>query len=316
MMKLIKNIFLILLLAFAFACKEDPIPDPMPETPLDTEKEKEEAPKLTQDINGFIKTAMTDIYLWYRYLPNIDIKYEMDSKAYFDKLLYDEDKWSFITDDVKALESSFEGVETSFGYSLAFGRFSNTGNIFALVEFVYPNTPAAEAGLKRGDIIVKMSGSDITDNNYRDLLYASSLTISLGILGEGGISVDPNSVKMTAEELTLDPVMITEIIEHEGTRVGYLFYAQFISNFNTSLDTAFQFFQNEGITDLILDFRYNPGGGVNAAQYLCSSVAPVNVVNSNSTLVTYQWNDKYQNYWKSNRRTDQIEVDFISNTKV
>ncbi|HDR51193.1 MAG TPA: hypothetical protein ENN90_06165, partial [Mariniphaga anaerophila] len=40
------------------------------------------------------------------------------------------------------------------------------------------------------------------------------------------------------------------------------------------------------------------------------------VVNSNSTLVTYQWNDKYQNYWKSNRRTDQIEVDFISNTKV
>lgn len=314
MMKIKKNIFLILLLAFAFACSEDPIPDPKPEP--EPEKPKEEASKLTQDINGFINAAMTDIYLWYRYLPNIDIRYEMDSKAYFDKLLYDEDKWSFITDDVKALEDSFEGVETSFGYSLAFGRFSNTGNIFALIEFVYPGTPAAEAGLKRGDIIVKMNGSDITDNNYRDLLYASNLTISLGILGEGGISVDPNSVKMMAEELTLDPVMITEIIEHEGTRVGYLFYAQFISNFNTSLDTAFQFFQNEGITDLILDFRYNPGGGVNAAQYLCSSVAPVSVVNSNSTLVTYQWNDKYQNHWKSTRRTDQIEVDFIDNTKV
>jgi C-terminal processing protease CtpA/Prc len=316
-MKLTKNTFIFLiLLAFAMACSENPLPDPVPETPMDTENEKEEAPKLTQEINGFIKEAMTDIYLWYNYLPNIDIRYEMDSKAYFDKLLYEEDKWSFITDDVKALESSFEGVETSFGYSLAFGRFSNTGNIFALVEFVYPNTPAAEAGLKRGDIIVKMNNRDITDDNYRDLLYASNLTISLGILGEGGISVDPNSVKMTAEELTLDPILMTEIIEHEGTRIGYLFYAQFISNFNTSLDTAFQFFQSEGITDLILDFRYNPGGGVTAAQYLCSSVAPVSVVNSGSTLVTYQWNDKYQNYWKSNRRADQIEVDFINNTKV
>ncbi len=313
-MKIIKNIFLLLLLAFAMACSENPLPDPKPEP--EPEKPKEEAPKLTQEINGFIKTAMTDIYLWYKYLPNIDIKYEMDSEDYFNKLLYEEDKWSFITDDIKALESSFEGVETSFGYSLAFGRFSNTGNIYALVEFVYPETPAAEAELKRGDIIVKMNGSDITDNNYRDLLYASNLTISLGILGEGGISVDPNSVKMTAEELTLDPVLITEIIEHEGTRIGYLFYAQFISNFNSSLDTAFQFFQNEGITDLILDFRYNPGGGVNAARYLCSSVAPVSVVNSKSTLVTYQWNDKYQNYWRSNRRIDQIEVDFIDTTNV
>jgi carboxyl-terminal processing protease len=321
MMKTINNVFVILLLlALAIACNEDPLPDPKPdpETEKETEKEtpKEEASQLTQKVNGFIKTAMNDIYLWYQYMPDIDIRYEMDSKEYFNKLLYNEDKWSFITDDVKALESSFEGVETSFGYSLAFGRFSNTGNIFALVEYVYPNTPAALAGLKRGDIIVKMNGSDINDNNYRDLLYAAELTISLGILGEGGISVDPNSVKMTAEELTLDPVLITDIIEHEGTRIGYLFYAQFISNFNTSLDTAFQFFQNEGITNLILDFRYNPGGGVNAAQYLCSSVAPTSVVNSKSTLVTYQWNDKYQNHWKLTGETDQIEVDFINTTNV
>jgi len=170
-MKLIKNVFLILfLLALAIGCSEDPLPNPKPDPEPEPETPIEEAPLLTQKVNGFIKTAMTDIYLWYKYLPDIDIKYEMNSKDYFDKLLYDEDKWSFITDDVQALESSFEGVETTFGYSLAFGRFSNTGNIFALVEFVYPDTPAAEAGLKRGDIIVKMNGSDITDKeNYQSL---------------------------------------------------------------------------------------------------------------------------------------------------
>ena len=87
-------------------CKEEPLPEP----------EKEEAPELTQKINGFIETAMNDVYLWNEEVPDIDIRYEFDSEDYFEKLLYEEDIWSYITDDVEALQSSFEGREKSFGY--------------------------------------------------------------------------------------------------------------------------------------------------------------------------------------------------------
>jgi C-terminal processing protease CtpA/Prc len=303
----------LLFLAFLIlnSCSELPLPNPEP-----PEIKKEQAPVLTQKINEFINLVMEDIYLWYKEIPDIDIRYEFDSEAYFEKLLYVEDKWSFITEDVEALESSFEGVETTFGYSLAFGRFRNTGDIFAVVEFVYPNTPAAEAGFKRGDFIVLMNGQDITDENYTDLLYASSLTISKGIQGEDGISIDPNPVSMTARKLSLDPVLIADVIEHEGHRIGYLFYAQYISNFNSSLDNAFRFFREQQITDLVVDLRYNPGGGTDAAQYLCSSVAPLSVVNNRSTLVTFQWNDKYQSYWESRNITNQLKVTFSNTTAV
>lgn len=294
--------FAFFLLVF-MACEKDDIP------------KEGEAPLLTQKVNDFILVSMEDVYLWENYLPEIDNNYEFDSKDYFHKLLYDEDKWSFITDDIEALEASFEGIETTFGYSLAFGRFSNTGTLFALVEYVYPNSPASEAGIVRGDIIKALNGSDITDSNYLDLFYGSTISITFGINNNGSIE-DGNTLSMTSEILNLDPVLITDIIETDGHRIGYLFYAQYIKNYNTSLDAAFQYFKSNGITDLVLDIRYNPGGYISAAQHLCSSVAPQSVVSAEDVLVTLQWNDYYQNYWQSNGIDNQIQVNFISTNSV
>lgn len=314
-MKKLRNIPLLLFLVslLAVSCSESPLP--VPEDP-DITGSKTEASAVTQKVNSFIKVIMDDVYLWYDKVPDLDVRYELDSKDYFKKLLYKEDKWSFITDDVKSLESSFQGIETSFGYSLAFGRFSNTGNIFALVEFVYPDTPAERAGIKRGNIIVEMNGKDITDKNYRDLLYASTLNLSLGILGDKGISVDPKPVTMVAEVLNLNPVLIKDIIEHGGKKIGYLFYAQYISKYNSSLDDAFQYFMDEGITDLVVDLRYNPGGGTDAAQHFCSSIAPLSTVNDQKMLVSFQWNDKYQRYFQSQNLKSQLGISFVNSTPV
>ena len=285
-------------------CKEEPVPEP-----TNNDTEKDEAPALTQKVNQFIEDVMGDIYLWYDKVPDIDIRYEFDSKEYFNKLLFEEDRWSYITEDIEKLENSFEGTETSFGYSLAFGRFSNTDNIFALVEYVYPDTPADQAGLKRGDILIMLDNADITDDTYMELLEGDQITLTLGVLGEGGIS-DGKKVTMTSKELQLNPVLKTKIIEHEGHKIGYMMYAQFIGDYNFGIDTALQRLKDEQVTDLVIDLRYNPGGGTDAARHLCSSVAPVSVVDAESQLIKYQWNNKYQQYWKSTNDSSQLGVNF------
>ena len=48
---------------------------------------------------------------------------------------------------------------------------ASTGNYFAIVEYVYPNTPASNAGFIRGDIIIKIDGGNITADNYMKLLF-------------------------------------------------------------------------------------------------------------------------------------------------
>ena len=303
-----KIIFLTALFSVLTISCDDPVPEP------DPDEGKQKAPATTIAINEFIETVMTDVYLWYKDVPDIDVRYEFDSKAYFDKLLYTEDKWSFITDDAKKLEDSFEGKETSYGWSLAFGMFSDTKTIFALVEYVYPGTPADKAGLKRGDLIYKMNGADITENNYMDLINSSTLSCTFGQYTTSITNV--KTVNMTALELNLDPVQFTKIIEHGGHKIGYLFYAQYIGNYNSSIDEALQYFRDNQVTDIVLDLRYNPGGTTVAAQHLCSSLAPVDAVNNEKTLVKFQWNDKYQKHWEDTNNFDQLKISFIKDVPV
>ncbi len=302
---------LILIAAFFLAgCEEKVIPEEEEEP-----QEQAQATVLVQKINSFIKEAMTDVYLWYDKMPVIDIKYETDPRVYFDKLLYSEDRWSYITDDITAFEGSLQGIEKTYGYSLAFGVFVDgagtpTGNYFAIVEYVYPNTPASHAGFARGDLIIRLNGANITSSNYRDLLSGTSISVTKGTLTSQGIAPG-ETVVLVAEELNLDPVLMYKVIEIEGHKIGYLVYLQFIPSYNsTSLYLALQYFTENQITDLVLDLRYNPGGYTSAAQYLTSSIAPLSVVDNSSTLVTYQWNDKYQAYWVSNNVQDQLGVKF------
>lgn len=308
----------LLILAFVVglllnACKKNDatIEDP---TTDDNGTTKTEASATTQKVNKFIEEAMTDVYLWYNYLPEIDTKYETDSKAYFEKLLYKEDKWSYITDDVTEWENSLNGIEKTYGYSLVFGSFvdaagASTGKYFAICEYVYPNTPAQKAGFERGSIITQVNGASITKDNYTELLNGTSVTVTKGVLSSSGIT-SSGTVSMTAEELNLDPVLLYKVIEKEGYKIGYLFYTQYISNFNDSLKVAFDYFAANQITDLVLDLRYNPGGQISAAQYLCSAIAPLSTVTTKKTLVTFQWNDKYQEYWTTKKITDQTTVLF------
>jgi carboxyl-terminal processing protease len=308
-MKTIRHWLPLILITVLFlaGCKKEDIPV--------AEEEKEQATALTKKINSFIKDVMTDVYLWYDQLPAIDIRYETDSKAYFYKLLYSDDKWSYITDDIVSFENSLEGIEKAFGYSLTFGRFVDalgipTGNYFGIVEYVYPGTPASNAGFTRGDIIIKLDGGNITAENYKNLFTGTSISVTKGILINGSISTG-TTVSLIAEELNLDPVLMYKIIETEGHKIGYLLYLQYISSYNTtSLNNALQYFKDNQITDLVLDLRYNPGGQTSAAQYLCSSIAPLNTVNNRNTLVSFQWNDKYQSYWISHDLPDQLGVYF------
>ncbi|PTN10302.1 C-terminal processing protease CtpA/Prc [Mangrovibacterium marinum] len=249
--------------------------------------------------NGWIKDNMETFYLWNDRMPDVDETQEEDPALYFEKLLYtDEDEWSWITDDYSSLAADFSGVPVTMGFEPAFYLFSDNTSVFIVVKYVYPNSPAEEAGLKRGDIILEIDNTAMTTDNYYDLYSGSSYSVQLGLLSGSSIGLSGASYDLTARVVSTDPSVYHTVLDADGTKVGYLAYVEFVAGdddkFLSSMDEIFDDFKAEGIRDLVVDLRYNPGGEIDAASYLASTIAPASVVTNHETLINLQFNDDVQ----------------------
>ena len=108
---------------------------------------------------------MRNRYLWNSGLPSeIDITSESDPAALFKRLRNPQDSWSVLSDNIQQTQGEFTNETRSYGYELTFGKFNNSENMFAVVLFTYPDSPAAKAGIKRGDIFIRVNDMEITMN--------------------------------------------------------------------------------------------------------------------------------------------------------
>jgi C-terminal processing protease CtpA/Prc len=265
-------------------------------------------PAETIAINKWVREVMEEVYYWESEIPQVDHTKESDTEAYFYKLLYKDDNWSWITDDYASLAADYSGVPVTMGYDPTFYLASDKKSIFIVVNYVYPNSAAAAAGLKRGDIILSINGTDLNIDNYYDLYSGDSYSVQLGKATLGGnnsitISKTNISYNLTARVTTTDPAIHHEVIDTLGYKIGYLAYVEFVSGDNhvflNSLDNIFNEFKSAGISDLIVDLRYNPGGDLDAAGHLASEIAPAAHVNAEDIIVKLQYNDLYQDYFES-----------------
>lgn len=268
---------------------------------------KDDTPEVSQEerialkAKKFVYDYTSEAYLWREHInSSIDYKSAASPAELFEMMRYKElDKWSYVSDNSQQEMEGFQGVSTTFGYSLAFGTFTNLpDNYFAVVMFVYEDSPAQKSGLKRGDIILTLDGKNLTKDNYLQLYYASSVNIGLGEYTQNGIADKNKTFALTAVKMYEDPVVETRVLDVSGTKVGYLCYAGFYEESHGKLADVFAEFEAHGVEELILDLRYNPGGNANTPPYLASLFAPQSVVKGRSVFLTQTWNDLYMNYFK------------------
>ena len=259
-------------------------------------------------VQDFMWKAMNIWYFWQANVPDLadsrfssDEEYteflqtETDPAAFFDnQLRFSEDRFSFYNEDYKELTDNLAGISRSNGVEYGLFVFSDSDDIFGYVRYIIPNSDASTKDISRGELFTGVDGVTLNLNNYRALLNGENATFTLNMadIADGVITPNGKEVSLTKEEgLVENPVFITTSFEIQGKKIGYLMYNGFTNEFDEELNDAFGQLKAAGVTDLILDLRYNSGGSVNSSRLLSSMIYGTN---TSELYLRQRWNPKIQ----------------------
>ena len=151
----------------------------------------------------------------------------------------------------------------------------------ARAVFVDPNTPGSENNIGRGATLVSINGEPFSTSSNVALLNEALFTPISGrsytfeLLDAG--ATQTRTVTMFARTLTESTVPKVAVLDAPHQRVGYMLFTGFLGPAELELMNAVQQLKaangGAGITDLILDLRYNGGGYLTIASQLSYMIA-------------------------------------------
>ncbi len=247
---------------------------------------------------AFLRSFVDETYLWYNDVPtNLNPASYANPQLYFDVLkttaktasgaAVDQFHWSQTTE---SYEASSSGISQDYGIQWA--SQSNAPPRNWVVAEVADGSPAALAGVKRGDKLTSVDGVNfVTDNTTTGIatlnegLFPSKLLAhKLGFNGKAEISLLPANY-------TIATVKNVKIIPTAKGNVGYFVFDTHIAKSENELIAAINTLKNAGVQDLVIDLRYNGGGLLYIASQLSYMIAgPVQTGGKIFELLSY--NDK------------------------
>lgn len=284
---------IVLLLSLSFVgCFDDQDDDPIPDI----------------EVKDFVWKAMNLWYFWQQDVPDLaDTRFPTDAeyndylnsfdtpRQLFDAIQFTEDRFSFITDNFFELNNTLSGTTKNNGMEFGLVRINGGPDVLGFVQYVLPNSDAEAQNIQRGDLFLTVDGTQLTETNFRDLLFSdNSDTYTIGLAeldSSNNITLTGQTKTLTKFVLNENPIHVTNTFTVEGIKVGYLLYNRFLGDFDESLNAIFGQFVAEGVQELVLDLRYNPGGSVNSAINLSSMIAGQT---DTDLFLKQRWNDKLQ----------------------
>jgi carboxyl-terminal processing protease len=140
------------------------------------------------------------------------------------------------------------------------------------VDGVFPKSPAKEAGIEPGDVIVSVNGDSIAGENSQvstgKIKGPDGSEVTIGVKAKGSGRVD--QLEVTRAQIAL-PAVTSKIKRADGRKLGYISMVSFSEGVHALLREAVEKVQKEGAEGIVLDLRGN-GGGLLEEAVLSASV--------------------------------------------
>jgi carboxyl-terminal processing protease len=250
----------------------------------------------------WLRSWTDNTYLWYREVPRADPRLFASAEEYFDILKTgaitpsgkEKDRFHFTFDTAEWETLSRTGVEASYGFQIVL--LASAPPRRAVVAYTEPNTPAADAGIDRGAEILTVDSVDLQNGSNVNVLNAGLFpsapgeTHTLVILDRGATT--PRQVALTSKSVTNIPVKNLPVISTPTGDVGYIVFNDHIATSEKGWFDAVSALSTAGISDLVVDLRYNGGGYLAIASQIAYMIAgPTNT--AGKTFELTQFNDKH-----------------------
>jgi carboxyl-terminal processing protease len=253
------------------------------------------------DQNAWLRDFMDRTYFWYALAPRPAPAAFASLQDYFDASLFQGDA-TFPSDRYSYFQSTesfnrFFGDGQTLGYGLFVAGVEVEGrpDLPLRVRYIEPRSDAATQGLQRGEQILSVNGrpaSELIANDDFEILTPANAGDRLQLLvrGSGG----DRGVTLTAAVYALTPVTQARVVSSPlGKRMGYVVIKDMIDQVDAPLDTAFRSFLSNGVTEVVLDLRYNGGGFVRTGGNVASHVGGSRT--SGRDYVSLLYNDQQSN---------------------
>jgi hypothetical protein len=197
-------------------------------------------------------------------------------------------------------------LRTGFTNGLEFGIIvepGSTDNVIGFVSHILSNSDASTKNILRGEFFNAVDGEQLTRNNFESLLISGSDIFDLNMIDFDGVTVTPNMKIVSLEKLTYNypATYIEKVISYGTNNIGYLMYNNdFSSNYLNDLNTTFLNFKNEDVNELVLDLRYNIGGG-SFVRDLSKIATMITGQFPDEILLKEEWNVKAQPWFLANQ---------------
>ncbi|MCD8739854.1 S41 family peptidase [Mucilaginibacter roseus] len=239
--------------------------------------------------NQWILDSMKVYYYWNSELPGKPAS-ALSPTSFFKSLLNPADRFSFIDspDETRTEYSSFAW----YGFEYALIQIPSMPNqLIGTITLVVPGGPADRQGLKRGDMFTSVNGTDITlgtaSSIKQTLARGDGVILQLSTLHNNTLTPSIK-VKIYYARFAEPAVYKTRIFSNGTIKVGYIFYNWFDGRQDYDVLDSLNKLKNEGVSKLIIDLRYNPGGDVSSAAKIAATVTPTT---ANQLFAIYQANN-------------------------
>jgi len=232
----------------------------------------------------FTANTFNDLYLWYESMPVVDLTSIKTPDEYIGKVKYSKDKWSFSMSYTEMMDLLQNGLTTGWGVGLGF----DNQNILRIL-FVYDNSVMGKSGVKRGWQIKAINGKAVSS------MTNSEVNSAIGNTSNSFLFVKPDgsesTIQMTKGAIVINSVLYSNIYLKGNKKIGYFVFSDFLGSSVKELNTLFDGFSRDGVTDIILDIRYNGGGTLDCADSLVAMLA--GLPNKDKVYNTLAYNNKH-----------------------